>query len=191
MLSTLRRRGYPEETLPIGTTYTITQSGTWECPATGTWQVELHGGGGGNAILTGRYTRYAAGGGSGEIYTNLFTKGNVIQVVIGDGGSGKTISNDTVSGNSGGVTSFDTLSVSGGGGGKVEYMYIGSNSIAFESGGTASGSLATQGGTGSSAIGGYGNKDNTAQTYGNGASISGPMVLTGNPGAVILTYLGK
>lgn len=190
MLSTLRRRGYPEETLPIGTTYTITQSGTWECPATGTWQVELHGGGGGAARATGNRNYSISGGGSGELYTSTYKKGASISVTIGAGGSGAT-SSYVATATDGGTTKFGDLSISGGGGSWINYssVYIG----------PASGSIATSGNWERNndtnivpdSSGGYGNKNNTTQTYGNGGSVLNNAAKNGYSGAVILTYLGK
>lgn len=44
------KAGETQKAVPAGTAWTITESGQWEVPATGQYQVELHGGGGGAAI---------------------------------------------------------------------------------------------------------------------------------------------
>lgn len=174
---------------PVGAIQVITESGEWECPATGSWQVEIHGGGGGGAYAVESSTYYRVGGsGSGEIYTADYTEGAVISVTIGTGGAGKTSStSSSASASDGGSTTFGELSVFGGGGGIIisGSLYIGESS----------GSIATNGAaTTGSAIGGanrgYGNKDKTSQPYGNGGYVSSNAAGSGENGAVILTYLG-
>lgn len=183
-----------EPAVPVGTTWTITSSQSWEVPATGNYQVELHGGGGGRGgrYSEGSYSMYGAGGGgSGELYTTALMAGSIVPITIGLGGSNgaNTIKSWIYSGNDGEASSFGSLfSIAGGGGGSKD------NIIGPNRGGTASGSLATAGGDGVTdysmedkpVTGGYGNRYNTGQTYGNGAS----KYVLSQPGACIITYLG-
>lgn len=184
-------------TVDVGTTwlYEYGQDGTFEVPATGTYQVELHGGGGGGADIT-EYTGGGGGGGSGAMYEVELTRGDILDVVIGAGGEAGEY--DSVNTNRGGTTVFGSLSLEGGG-----------NGSSSGTGGTASGSLATNGTdggsilTGSGSTGGYGNSSNTSQTYGNGGKgethwlgnsdgtddTSSPAA-DGEPGAVIITFMG-
>lgn len=160
----------PEPTVPVGTTYTITESGSWTCPASGDWRIELHGGGGGGAsdALQGIY---ATGGGSGEIYTASLKYGDVINVTIGNAGAAWQ---------PGAASVFGNLSLNGGGGGAANpYPGIG---------GSASGSIASAGNAGrSSSISiGLGNTSVPTQSYGNG----GAPGSNGQPGAAIVTFLG-
>lgn len=129
-------------------------SGTWVCPATGTWEVEIHGGGGGGggAIRGGGNTWVvlsAAGGGSGEKYTATYTIGQSIDYTIGPGGKAgksKTDSQDSTDGENGGKTTFGSYSISGGGGGgTVGYMMSGFFRYDYCIPGTRSGSIAEQG----------------------------------------------
>lgn len=102
-------------------------SGTWVCPATGTWEVEIHGGGGGGggAVKGGGNTwalLSAAGSGSGEKYTATYTIGQSISYTIGPGGKAgatETDSQDSTDGENGGKTTFGSYSVSGGGKGST------------------------------------------------------------------------
>lgn len=184
---------------PVGTTWTITESGTWEAPATGKYQVELHGGGGGAAggtnayVSGGQYYAWSggAGGGSGEVFETVLTKGQQIAASIGLGGAGGA---SGANGRAGGTTAFASLSVNGGGPGTAPQI-VGGVVSTNPQGGTASGSIATNGQDGyvyTSPTGGYGNKNKTSQSYGNGGG-GAPNGAggAGQPGAVILTYLGK
>lgn len=129
-------------------------SGTWVCPATGTWEVEIHGGGGGGggAIRGGGNTwamLSAGGSGSGEKYTATYTIGQSINYTIGPGGkAGKseTDSQDSTDGENGGKTTFGSYSINGGGGGgTVDYMMSGFQQQFYCIPGTRSGSIAEQG----------------------------------------------
>ena len=129
-------------------------SGTWVCPATGTWEVEIHGGGGGGggAVRGGGNTwalLSAAGSGSGEKYTATYTIGQSIDYTIGPGGkAGKseTDSQDSTDGENGGKTTFGDFSINGGGGGGVaDYMMSGFFRYQYCIPGTRSGSIAEQG----------------------------------------------
>lgn len=177
---TALKRGRPQETVPAGTTWTITQSGQWEVPATGQYQVELHGGGGGACINYYYVNTCASGGGSGQIYTLPLVKGEKISVDIGAGGSG---SNNGV-GLAGGTTTFGNISIAGGGGGVCN--------DAIRAGGAASGDLATAGVCEylTTVSGGLGNKNKPSQPYGNGGGGDWTKANSGNPGAAIITFLG-
>lgn len=185
--------------VPVGTTWTITEDTTWEVLATGDYQVELHGGGGGGLLLVspvgqGTNRIAASGGGSGEIYSLSLTLGERVSIVIGKGGSSLSIgvpNDETGSAGSGEATTFGNVSVPGGGGGSY------SNWGKAVAGGSAAGSLASPGtvmfGAGTAA-GGSGGSQNETQSYGNGgtskASTSGGSSANGQPGAAIVTYLG-
>ena len=194
----------------VGTIWLFTENGTFTVPANGKYRVEMHGGGGGGAssqlytvTTDGYYHIYIhgpGGGGSGEIYEVTYTKNTEIPITIGAGGSGGPklagSSGNGSDGGSGGTTSCGNLSIAGGRGGSFN------NSL---TGGAASGSLATAGANGISnvsqndnpGVGGQGNKNNTAQTYGDGGNAGGfrygesQTGSAGQPGAVIITYLGK
>lgn len=177
---TALKRGRPQKAVPAGTTWTITESGQWEVPTTGQYQVELHGGGGGGC-RNNTYVNYcSSGGGSGQIYTLSLVKDEKISVVIGTGGSAG--SNGV--GNTGGATVFGSISIAGGGGGYCREFNL--------SGGAASGDLATAGTTGymTTISGGLGNKNNPSQVYGNGGGGDWTGTSSGNPGAAIITFLG-
>ena len=183
--------------VPVGTTWTITEDTTWEVPATGSYQIEMHGGGGGGAQSS---STLASGGGSGEIYEQSLIKGSMIAVTIGVGGeAGPESAYGSNSGEDGGTTTFGTLSLPGGGCGRVvEEKYY---SVPYA--GNASGSLGEAGSAAtdvypdgpSSITGGAGNRTNPAQNYGNGGGAyyrfsSNKGAYPGTPGAVIVTYLG-
>lgn len=178
-----------EPPLPVGTSYTITSSGSWTCPATGQWQVELHGGGGGgggantyNTPWGVGYYHGGGGGGSGLLQTVRIRANYPCSIVIGLGGAGAV--NHTFPGANGGSTSIiyaasTQLICPGGFGGEAGTVV----------GGAASGNIAS---AGDGEIGGYGNANKPEQTYGNGGN--GGTIRAGNdgqPGAAILTYLGK
>lgn len=178
----LRKQEASRPAIPVGPIWTIAESGDWEVPATGSYLVELHGGGGGAYVIN---TRGASGGGSGEIYIAEFAEGDIVPVQIGNGGA--------TPGGDGEETTFGALSCPGGGGGKAEI--ITPTNIIFTAG-SSSGSIATTGivattsATGTTK-GGYGNRENIEQTYGNGGSFTGRTALAGQPGAAIITYLGE
>lgn len=196
--------------IAVGTIWLFTEDGTFTVPKTGTYQVELHGGGGGAALHghNSAQVSIAGGGGSGEVYSVEYTKGQVIDVTIGAGGAGKKADVNTsttyVTGGTGGKTTFGDLSITGGGGGTA-YSVSSSTAKRDPVGGSKSGSLASSGSTWSGvdfnetsvAAGGEGNTSNTAQTYGDGGSGDGTSSLVsrwfaedGKPGAVIVTFMG-
>lgn len=186
---------------PVGTVIVLDTvgSGSWECPASGRWGIELHGGGGGGGDGSHSSTWYGnsggGGGGSGEYTTVNLVEGTVYDYTIGKGG------NPAKYEHSGEDTTFSTLiSVRGGGAG--DDAYAGDDGYGY--GGVGRGNIATDGSAGSEGmsetpdggIGGYGNKNKPSQKYGNGGQ-GGPGVrygtVRGNPGedgAIILTYLG-
>ena len=149
--------------LLIGTKITILASGSWVCPATGQWGLELHGGGGGGSpgSYTGDNGKHGLGSGNYQIVSLI--KGSNYSIVIGEGGEGNY--NDEY-GETGGTTSFGSYSVNGGAGGGAS-----SNS------------------SGNISDGEYGSTDHS-QPYGNGGSSDYNRGYSGSRGAVILTYLG-
>lgn len=200
MATFAKRRGAVPSvvSVPVGTTWLYETDGTFEVPADGNYQVEMHGGGGGavtkvSVVTDENYLAYGwfysiTGGGSGELYTLALTKGDKNAIKIGAGGSAGNNSDGT----NGGATSFGSYTVAGG------------NGATRSAAGSAQGSLATSG-TSSFNVpgagilsgnyypvrpGGYGNKNNTAQAYGNGGSTTTSGAQAGQPGAVIITYLG-
>lgn len=195
--------------LPVGTIWLYTANGTFEVPITGTYKIEMHGGGGGSTCSytdSGSYVG-ATGGGSGEIYETTLSKGTSYNLVIGTGGTKASMVSlssrgDSETAGTGGTTSFgDLYSLAGGTG-----AYVSTYGPDFwEDGysvraGSSSGSAATAGiacdssyplGSGDSLIGGKGNVFNTTQTYGNGGSVSSNNPQNGQPGAIIITLLSK
>ena len=161
-------------------------NGTWVCPATGTWEVEMHGGGGGGALSRNDDSFYGgAGGGSGEVYTLNLEKGTSHAITIGRGG--QSMLGYAGAPYSGGDTTFGDYTVKGGESGSY-----------WGQGGQGKGSLATSGQSflygETSPSGGKGNKNNTSQVYGNGGD-GGRIepveyAQRGKDGAIILTYLG-
>ena len=163
-------------TFPIGTKIVLDTvgSGTWTCPASGEWEVELHGGGGsGGPGLN--YYKGAGGGGSGSVFTISFEKGASFEYTIGAGASSPHKDGES--------TQIAQLSVDG------------ARSASYYRGGAGAGNLGTAGRDGDTNIigtGGYGNRNKPEQPYGNGGN-GGPVQGTQKPGkdgAIILTYLG-
>lgn len=161
-------------------------SGEWVCPASGDWEIEVHGGGG-SGCGSNSYYPYSggAGGGSGELYTRTIKSGQVLRYTIGAGANNYETAGDS--------TSFSIVSVPGSSGG----IDGGGPGYGGGSGGGGSGSIATSGGSSyapySVPRGGYGNKNNTSQSYGNGGDGLAGYYMEfnkGEDGAIILTYLG-
>ena len=148
--------------LLIGTKITILASGSWVCPATGQWGLELHGGGGAGARGDSHGSEGEYGLGSGNYQIVSLTKGSNYSIVIGEGGE----ANYEDYGETGGTTSFGNYSVNGGAGG-------GSSS-------NSSGNISDER---------YGSTDHS-QPYGNGGDADYKRGYSGSRGAVILTYLG-
>ena len=147
-------------------------SQTFVIPATGRYNIEIHGAGGNGYNDNRKNSQYGgSGGGSGELYSNInFTSGQEISVIIGKAASGD------------GISSFGSYSVAkGGNGGK-------------RTAGVASGNLATAGVAGTSSggrlLGGSGGS--TKNNYGTGASVAGDGTISGQTdGGIILTYIGE
>lgn len=168
-------------TFPIGTQviFDTVGSSDWVCPASGNWKIELHGGGGGGSPGQSGMAIYGAGGGgSGAEGIFYLTSGTVYNYTVGKRGARN---------GNGGTTIFGEHSVSGGGYGPT-YVYesaqigvpsVGLNNIAS---------------TNNSAMGGYGNINNTSQIYGNGGNAGSTFYPSANEpgknGAIILTYIG-
>ena len=183
---------YSEPPLPVGTSYTITSSGTWICPATGQWQIELHGGGGGGGRAHSYNTPWGSsfypgggGGGSGLLQIIEIRANYPCSITIGLGGDGGRRGNPSEAGGSTSIiyAASSQLVCSGG-------LEGGDGSINGEGhGGAASGNIASDG---DGRTGGYGNANKPAQTYGNGGA-GGSLYegSNGQRGAAILTYLGK
>lgn len=83
----------------------ITTSGTITLPVTGTYYLEMHGGGGGSGI-----TGNIAAGGSGQVYNSIQLSAGTYSVTIGKGGS----SSYEEAATNGGDTSFGSYTVAGG-----------------------------------------------------------------------------
>lgn len=190
----------------IGTIWIYEEDGTFEVPVTGTYQVEMHGGGGGAIAqaVPGAEIALLGGGGSGEVYTVKLSKNKVIDVKIGAGGKSMiNYSENTTTAPTGGQTTFGDLSINGGGGAVGKFKDKTDNDRSYHnegSVGTNSGSIASSGSStkaysqsNTTAKGGDGNISNAAQTYGDGGSASyneGIRVDDGKPGAVIITFMG-
>lgn len=154
--------------------------GVWECPATGEWEVEGHGGGCGG--YPGTISEGGdGGGGSGEVFTIALSAGQEVAYLVASGGDGASAISSATPG-SGGNTTFGEL------------KFYGASSR------SATGSLASGGGLGNYmtyGVGGKGNSNKPEQTYGNGGNggrkRNGPGAnpgADGKDGAIILTYLG-
>lgn len=193
-------------TFPVGTVIILDTvgSGSWECPASGQWEIEVHGGGGGggggagNPAYTGDYGGGGGGGGgSGTVVIAALVSKTTYEFVIGAGGDGGNAYNK---GKDGSQSSFaNLLTCSGGFGGSPgesgSMFWPGTGGA----GGNKSGDLASAGTDGHYATpgeGGLGNAANPSQSYGNGGGGGegdGRGGTKGNPGkdgAIILTYLG-
>lgn len=193
-------------TFPVGTVIILDTvgSGSWECPASGQWEIEIHGGGGGGGY--GQRGNSAGGvsggggGGSGKQVTMLLEKGTKYSYSIGAGGPAGTVGAQARTGTTTRITGI--ASVDGGyPGGNSEQAIVGSA-------GKGVGELSTDGGRGTKSFdsfslaeggaGGYGNKNKPTQRYGNGgkggdgARVFGSVTegQPGEDGAIILTYLG-
>lgn len=190
-------------TLPVGyqEILDVVGVGTWVCPASGKWTLEMHGGGGaavGNYLVNAPWgsgymviTQAFAGGGSGSTQVVTLTAGEVYEYQVGEGARGGR-SEYTPSSpiSDGGLTFFHVWRMQGGGSSKWDTS---SGTLAIV--GVSYGNLATQptsgeytekpvtGGKGGSTIGTYGDGgDSDIKALG--------YQPNGNSGAIILTYLG-
>ena len=207
----------PSYAPPVGTTWLYEDNGTFEVPADGIYQVEMHGGGGGgggggNGNSGGDYRLSSGqgGGASGNLFTCTLTKGEAYAVEIGAGGAGGAKSflsydetygwssvNPATSGGNGGTTYFGEYSISGGQGGKPFTGYVQNAPKSY-------GNIATNS---ENITPGEGNKNNVSQTYGDGGAAGriydyydpsyGENLReeasdggAGKPGAVIITFMG-
>lgn len=189
-------------TLPVGyqEILDVVGAGTWVCPASGKWTLEMHGGGGaavGNFLANAPggfpmvISQALAGGGSGSTQVVTLTAGEVYEYQVGEGASGgRSGSPPSSSIPDGRATSFHAWRVQGGGSSKWDFSF---GSLAIV--GVSYGNLATQptsgeftedpvtGGKGGSTIG----------TYGDGGDSDVKALHlqpNGKDGAIILTYLG-
>lgn len=193
-------------TFPVGSVIVLDTvgPGSWECPASGQWEIEIHGGGGGGGYgqrgSSAGGVSGGGGGGSGKQVTMLLEKGTKYSYTIGFGGPAGTRETQPSAGAATRITGI--ASVDGG--------YPGGNSETSTGGsaGRGVGELSTYGGRGTKSFdssslaeggaGGYGNKNKPTQRYGNGgkggdgARVFGPVTegQPGEDGAIILTYLG-
>lgn len=191
-------------TLPVGyqEILDVVGAGTWVCPASGKWTLEMHGGGGaavGNYIATAPWgsgyiviTQAFAGGGSGSTQIVTLTAGEVYEYQVGEGASGgrsEQIPSSTIP--DGRATSFHVWRVQGGGSSKWDTS-SGVRAIV----GVSYGNLATQPTSGeyteNPVTGGKGGS--TIGTYGDGGDSDVEAIYylqpNGKDGAIILTYLG-
>lgn len=189
-------------TLPVGyqEILDVVGAGTWVCPASGKWTLEMHGGGGaaaGNFISTTPWggqmviTQAFAGGGSGSTQVVTLTAGEVYEYQVGEGARGGR-SEYTPSSRipDGGLTFFHVWRMQGGDSSKWDTS---SGVLAIV--GVSYGNLATQptsgkytedpvtGGKGGSTIGTYGDGGDSDVKALN-------LQPNGKDGAIILTYLG-
>ena len=148
--------------------------GVWECPATGEWEVEGHGAGGHGSRAASATIGGSGGGGSGAVETLSLIAGQIREYKIAPSNTSSSQGRSTV---------FQNL-----------IFYGGYSAVIPVNGGKAWGSIASAGSSGgrfSTGAGGKGNVNAPGQTYGNGggggSSDSGKP---GEPGAIILTYLG-
>lgn len=152
----------------VGDQFIFTDNQTFQIPATGKYNIEIHGAGG-NAVLSAGYAN--TGGGSGQLYQNIeFIKDQQIPVVVGKISSGD------------GSSSFGSYSIQKGG------------DATGDSAGSATGSLASAGSRRKYNLGyTYGGSGGcTVGSYGDGGGISGGgTVEDAKNGAIILTYVGK
>ena len=151
-----------------GDQFIFTDNQTFQIPATGKYNIEIHGAGG-KAVVSSGYAN--TGGGSGELYQNVeFIKGQQIPVVVGKISSGD------------GASSFSSYSIQKGG------------DATGNSAGSATGSLASAGSRRRYNIG-YthgGSGGCTVGSYGDGGGVSGGgNVEDAKNGIIILTYVGK
>ena len=189
-------------TLPVGyqEILDVVGAGTWVCPASGKWTLEMHGGGGaavGNCLANGPggfpmvITQAFAGGGSGSTQVVTLTAGEVYEYQVGEGASGGR-SEHTPSSSipDGRATSFHVWRVQGGDSSKWDFS---SGTLAIV--GVSYGNLATQPTSGefteNPVTGGKGGS--TIGTYGDGGDSDVKATYyqpSGKDGAIILTYLG-
>lgn len=169
-----RRGTPPTPPPPIGTTWLFEEDGTFEVPATGNYELELHGAGGHANVSSNGFNGYG-GGGSGQIYEVKLTIGESYQISIG---MAKNYSD-------GEATYFGSYSVQGG-------------KVANNGGGQASGNIASSGQEsiyGTTASGGLGNINKPEQLYGRGGdsayALNSFYPQKGQNGAVIITYKGR
>lgn len=111
----------------------ITESGEWEVPVTGWYDVLIIGGGNGGVCLLGYNGTWMTSGGYAAARNRklfYFEKGAKIPVVIGVGGQGGNAATTTNQMYSGGITKFGDVLSNGGGAWEEN---AGSNSIAFPS----------------------------------------------------------
>lgn len=172
---------------PVGTTWLFEQDGEFEVPATGQYEIEMHGSGSGAKYIQSANAS-VSGSGSGEIYVGTLNKSEKYPITIGLASDYDLIRwHQYGKASDGGSTSFGSFTISGAVGGSITYFSNITN-------GTPYGSLATAGQVGISypVSPGLGNKNKPDQKYGNGAYIdySGAYHIAGN-GVVIITYLGK
>ena len=165
-------------TFPVGSQVVIDTvgTGTWVCPASGQWEIEVHGGGGGGASSHGTTQGGMAGGGSGAIFILNLSANASYDYRIGKKGVGGNY------GGTGRYSSFADVMVAGGKGksrGEItsgEGVNIASNGTYGPSGG------------------GLGNEDKPTQKYGNGGGGGLPNTsyygFDGENGGIILTYKG-
>ena len=145
------------------TEWTITSSGTWTVPKTGTYYIELYGFGG--AGQNGR--PFASGGASCQSYDSVvLTKGRVIDVSIAP--------------YNGTTTSFGSYTVAGGGAPSNQAPYYGAGSGNKGKNGAYSFASHTDVTIGNGVL---------SARYGVGQSSRDPYGTTGREGAVYLKYL--
>lgn len=210
----------PRESIPIGTTWVLTEEGMWNPPVRGLYEIDIHGGGWGGLVVDGydemEYGPWkvtAGGPGFGKSYVRTLNPETDYLIVdtVGIGVPGETVQENSDSyihmpnsdnrtmcvvwrDDGSGHEVFDSDSDDGG----VFMLVVSPDGIYPYNGFTDKcGNLATGGAyhlgyqVQPFVAGGLGNKNKPEQLYGNGGAVINGVPQDGQPGAVIITYLGE
>lgn len=165
--------------LPLNCKWTFESDGTWICPKTGVYSLELHGAGGtGYGKKSGNRYYTKGGGGSGNLENAKLIAFVGYRIIIG------TNSNDGATS----LTSAEGTVYSIGKGGNANSDNVGSPTGNIASGGSHNMGTSVY----YTAEGGEGNINNPSQSYGDGGVGRGANEATpGSSGGIIITYLGE
>lgn len=163
--------------MPVGTTWTFESDGFWFCYKTGRYNLELHGAGGqGHGRRSGSKNYTYGGGGSGSLQEVILQENEGWQITIGTPSNNGTTSMSNAQG--------QVYSIAKGGDAT-------NNSVGYGIGNIAGNGSPDSSSSGYNFSGGAGNTSNPSQRYGSAYSGSfNSSTVNGNPGAVIITYLG-